>query len=59
MGVISINSDKKDAVICADKLYRDAVVEEAIEAAAPAKKKKSKKPDKVSSENSGKRASSE
>ena len=26
MGVISISSDKKDAIICMDKMYRDAVV---------------------------------
>jgi hypothetical protein len=41
MGVISINPDKKDAVICVDKLYRDAVVAESVKAAAPTKEKKS------------------
>ena len=58
MGVISINSDKKDAVICVDKLYRDAVAAQTVKATAPAKQKKSKKPDKTSSEASGKRTSS-
>src|SRR3990170_7533096 len=40
MGVISINSDKKDAIICVDKMYRDAVATKAAEAIAPAKEKK-------------------
>nr|XP_040251666.1 uncharacterized protein LOC120968758 [Aegilops tauschii subsp. strangulata] len=59
MGVISVNSDKKDVVICFDKLYRDAVAAEAAKVAAPAKRKKSKKTSKTSSKNSGKHASSE
>jgi hypothetical protein len=59
MGVISINSDKKDAVICVDKIYRDAVAVESTKALTPAKKKKSKKLDKTSSKNFGKRTSSE
>src|SRR3990170_7054764 len=54
MGVISINSDKKDAVICVDKLYRDVVAAEAAKAPAPAKEKKSKKSGKTSDKNSGK-----
>jgi hypothetical protein len=29
MGIISIPSDKKDAIICMDKMYRDAVAAEA------------------------------
>ena len=37
MGVISTMSDKKDAIICVDKMYRDAVAAEAIEAATPTK----------------------
>jgi hypothetical protein len=40
MGVISIPSDKKDAIICVDKMYRDAVAAEAAEAAVPAKENK-------------------
>ncbi|XP_020196918.1 uncharacterized protein [Aegilops tauschii subsp. strangulata] len=31
MGVISIPSDKKDAVMCVDKLYRETVAAEAVE----------------------------
>ena len=38
MGVFSIPSDKKDAIICVDKMYRDAIATEAVEAAIPAKK---------------------
>ncbi|XP_073353752.1 uncharacterized protein [Aegilops tauschii subsp. strangulata] len=59
MGVISINSNKKAAVICVDKLYRDVVATETVKAAAPSKKKKIKKPGETSSEGYGKRASSE
>ena len=40
MGVISIPSDKRDSVICIDKMYRDAVAVEAVKALAPAKEKK-------------------
>jgi hypothetical protein len=43
MGIISIPSDKKDAIICVDKMYRDAVVAEAAETIAPAKDTKKKK----------------
>jgi hypothetical protein len=43
MGIISIPSDKKDAIICVDKMYRDAVAAEAAEAIAPAKDTKKKK----------------
>ena len=59
MGVISINSDKKDVILCVDKMYRDAVAAEAAKAPAPAKKKESKKSGKTSSKDSGKRTSSE
>lgn len=59
MGIIFINSDKKDAIICLDKLYRDAVAAEATKVPAPAKRRKSKKTGRISSENSGKHASSE
>ena len=43
MGIISIPSDKKDAIICIDRMYRDAVAAEAEEATAPAKDTKKKK----------------
>jgi hypothetical protein len=59
MGVISINSDKKDAVICVDKMYRDAVAPEAAKAPAPAKNKEKKNSGKTSRKDSGKRTSSE
>ena len=44
MGVISIASDEKNAIICVDKMYRDAVTAEAA-AAVPAKEIKGKKRD--------------
>src|SRR3989337_2785548 len=54
MGVISIPSDKKDAIICTDKMYRDMVATEAAEAAAPAKdNKKGKKASKDAGKESG------
>ena len=59
MGVISINSDKKDAVICVDKMYRDAVAAEVAKAPAPAKKKEKKNSGKTSSKDSRKRTSLE
>ncbi|XP_020188980.1 uncharacterized protein [Aegilops tauschii subsp. strangulata] len=40
MGVISIPSDKKDTIICVDKMYRDAVAVEAAEVAVPAKEER-------------------
>jgi hypothetical protein len=43
VGVISIPSDKKDAIICLDKMYWYAVATEAAEAAVPAKEIKGKK----------------
>jgi hypothetical protein len=60
LGIISIPSDKKDAIICMDKMYRDAVTVEADEATAPAKDTKKKKEAIVSPDkDSGKRVSSE
>ena len=57
LGVITIPSDEKDAIICVDKMYRDAV---AAEAAAPAKESKGKKRDCWNSgKGSGNRAPSE
>ena len=43
IGVISIPSDKKDAIICMDKMYRDAVAVEAAAMTVPAKESKGKK----------------
>ena len=37
MGIIPIPSYKKDAIICVDKMYREAAAAEAAEATAPAK----------------------
>ena len=60
MGIISIPSDKKDAIICVDKMYRDMVAAEAVDAPAPAKEKKmGKKASRDASKESGKRASPE
>jgi hypothetical protein len=55
MGVISIPSDKKDAIICVDKMYRDAVAAEVVEATVPAKEKHSR----GTGKESGKRTSVE
>ena len=57
MGVISIPSDKKDAIICMDKMYGDAVAAEAAKAAVPAKENKGRKDGKDTGKESGKRAS--
>ena len=43
MGVISIPSDKKDAMICVYKMYRDTVAAEAAETAVLEKESKGKK----------------
>jgi hypothetical protein len=43
VGVISIPSDEKDAIICVDKTYREAVAVEATEAAILAKESNGKK----------------
>ena len=40
LGVITIPSDEKDAIICMDKMYRDTVAAEAAAAAAPAKERR-------------------
>ena len=56
VGVISIPSDEKDAIICVDKMYRDAVAAEATTAVIPAKENKGKKKDsRDTSKESGKR----
>ena len=60
IGVISIPPEKKDAVICVDKMYRDAVAADAVVALAPAKEgKKSKKTSQDTDKVPGKRACSE
>nr|XP_020192919.1 uncharacterized protein LOC109778754 [Aegilops tauschii subsp. strangulata] len=60
MGVITIPSDEKDAIICVDKMYRDAVTVEAAAAAVPAKEDREKKKDsKDAGKESGKHTSSE
>ena len=60
LGVLTIPSDEKDAIICVDKMYRDAVIAEAAAAAVPAKENKGKKRDyRTSEKESGKRAPSE
>ena len=62
MSVITVHSDKKDALICTDKLYREAVAASAAKAHAPAAQtpgKKKRKPGKTSCTHSGKCASSE
>ena len=43
LGVITIPSNEKDAIICVDKMYRDAIAAEAMAATAPAKESKGKK----------------
>ena len=59
--IISAPSDKKDALICADQLYREAVAAAAAKALAPAVEAPGgkKKPGKTSRTHSGKRTSSE
>ena len=60
MCIISIPSNKKDAIICVDKIYREAVATKAAEATTPAKEnKKGKKASKDASKESEKSASSE
>ena len=60
MSVITINSDKKDALMYTDRLSREAVAAPAAKALAPvAEAPGGKKTDKTSSTHSGKRTSSE
>ena len=57
LGVVTIPSDEKNAIICVDKMYRDVV--DATAASVPAKEsKKGKKAGKDASKESEKRASS-
>ena len=58
--IISVPSDKKDALICTDQLYREAVAAAAAKALAPAAKAPGgKKTGKTSRTHSGKCTSSE
>ena len=58
--VITIPSDEKDAIICMDKMYQDAVAAESATAAVPAMEDRGKrKGSKDASKESGKRTSSE
>ena len=61
MSVITINSDKKDALICTDQLYREAVAASAAKALAPAAEApgRKKKTGKTFRTHSGKRTSLE
>ena len=61
MNIITVPSDKKDALICADLLYREAVAAAVVKAPAPAAEAPGgkKKPGKISRTHSGKRTSSE
>ena len=60
MTIITVPSDKKDALICADLLYQEAVAATASKALAPAAEAPGgKKTGKTSRTHSGKRTSSE
>ena len=43
LGVLTIPSDEKDAIICMDKMYRDAIAAEAAAAVVPAKEDRGNK----------------
>ena len=60
VGVISIPSDEKDAIICVDKMYQGAIATEATAGAVPAKENRGKKKNtRDTSKESGKRTSLE
>ena len=60
LGVLTLPSDEKDAIICVDKMYRDAVAAEAAAAVVPAKEIKGNKRDcSTSGKESRQRAPSE
>ena len=60
MGVLTIPSDAKDAIICMDKMYRDAVMTEDAELTTVTKEsKKKKKGSKDACKESGKHTSPE
>ena len=54
MNIITVPSDKKDVLICADLLYREAVAAAAAKALAPAAEAPKKKTSKTSRTLSGK-----
>ena len=57
MGIISIPSNKKDLMICVDKLYRDAIAAKATKVVVLTKESKGKNKDcRDSGKESGKRA---
>ena len=58
--IISVPSDKKDALVSAGQLYREAIAAAAVKAPAPAAERPGgkKEPGKTSRTHSGKRASS-
>ena len=43
MSIITVGCDKKDALICADQLYREALAASTTKTPAPATKKKTSK----------------
>ena len=60
LGLITIPSDEKDAIICVDKMYQDAFAAEAPAETAPTKESKGNKKDcRASGKESGKHAPSE
>ena len=60
MNIITVPSDKKDALICADQLYREAIAVAAAKALAPAAEAlRGKKTGETSRIHTGKRTSSE
>jgi len=59
MGFISILLDKKEEIICVDKMYREAITAEAAEATSLEESKKGKKASRDTNKESGKRTSLE
>mgnify|MGYP005835398895 FL=1 len=60
LGVITIPSDEKDAIICVDRMYRDVVAIEVATVTDPAKENKGKRRgSRTPGKESGKRAPSE
>ena len=61
ISVISVHGDKKDSLVCADKIYRDAAAaaeKDTLAAEAPGGKKTKTKSGKCSGTHSSKRTSS-
>ena len=60
LGVLTIPSDEKDAIICLDKMYRDTVAADAAATTVPAKENKGRKRDcRTSGKESRKRSPTE